>query len=200
MHYLWEALMNLPLPPAGTRIRNAFNGETFVFTHVSDDLEFAQFDVYLEPGGMLSGTGMQHIHPEADEAFTLHSGQLMLMISGEQRFLKLGETVVVPRGTPHYFRNGHAGETLFTARFTPAQQFLRFFLNMAMNTANHPEWYDERGEPPLLLRSLALHAYSGHGYAAHLPVWLQRGVFAALTPIALLKGYRLAVRPRRQRA
>jgi hypothetical protein len=24
------------LPPAGTRIRNAFNGETFIFTHVDD--------------------------------------------------------------------------------------------------------------------------------------------------------------------
>jgi hypothetical protein len=25
-----------PLPPAGTRIRNAFNGETFIFTHVDE--------------------------------------------------------------------------------------------------------------------------------------------------------------------
>jgi hypothetical protein len=86
---------------------------------------------------------------------------------------------------------------VFTAKFTPAQQFLRFFLNMSLNTANHPEWYDERGEPPLVLQALALHAFSGHGYGAGIPIWLQKMLFAALTPLALLQGYSLAVSPRR---
>ncbi len=99
------------------------------------------------------------------------------------------------RGVPHLFRNGHDGETLFTCRFTPARQFLRFFVNMSLNTANHPEWYDERGEPPLVLRALALHAFAGHGYGAGIPIWFQKVLFAALTPIALLQGYRLAMPP-----
>jgi hypothetical protein len=104
----------------------------------------------------------------------------------------------VPRATPHLYRNGHDGETLFTARFTPAQQFLRFFLNMSLNSAIHPEWYDERGEPPLVLRSLALHAFAGHGYGDGNPVWIQKVVFATPTPVALLRGFRLAVPPRRR--
>jgi len=108
-----------------------------------------------------------------------------------------GERFPVQRGVPHLFRNGHEGETVFTAKFTPAQQFLRFFLNMSLNTANHPEWYDERGEPPLVLQALALHAFSGHGYGAGIPIWLQKMLFAALTPLALLQGYSLAVSPRR---
>jgi hypothetical protein len=66
--------------------------------------------------------------------------------------------MVAPRGTPHLFRNGHDGETLFTAVFKPGHDFLRFFLNMAMNTARNPQWYDARGEPPLALRALTLHA------------------------------------------
>jgi hypothetical protein len=102
-----------------------------------------------------------------------------------------GESLIVCRGTPHYFRNGHEEETLFTAPFRPGQQFLRFFLNMTLGTANHAEWYDARGEP------LALHAYSNHGYAAGIPVWFQKGLFVVLTPIALLRGYRLAIPPRR---
>ncbi len=189
---------------AGHRIRNAFNGETFIFTHVVETPEFVQFDVYLEPGGVLTGTGRHHMHPLADEEFIVRQGKLMLSISGERRTLGPGESFTVTRGTPHYFRNGHDGETLFTTRFTPGQQFLRFFLNMAMGTANRPEWYDARGEPSLVLRSLALHAYSGHAYAADFPVWLQKALFALLTPIAMLKGYRLHVGPirakRRRRA
>ena len=180
---------------AGHRIRNAFNGETFIFTDVVETPDFVQFDVYLEPGGVLTGTGRHHIHPLADEEFTVKEGRLILSISGERRSLGPGESFVVTRGTPHYFRNGHDGETLFTTRFTPGQQFLRFFLNMSMGTANRPEWYDARGEPSLVLRALALHAYSGHAYAAAFPVWFQKALFALLTPVALLKGYRLLVRP-----
>jgi len=188
---------NWPLPPAGTRIRNAFNGETFIFTHVDEGASEFQCDVFIEAGGMKTGTGRQHLHPDADEEFIVKAGKLKLMVDGEWRMLAPGERFPVQRGVPHLFRNGHEGETVFTAKFTPAQQFLRFFLNMSLNTANHPGWYDERGEPPLLLRALALHAFAGHGYGAGIPIWLQKVLFAALTPLALLQGYSLAVPPRR---
>jgi quercetin dioxygenase-like cupin family protein len=181
----------------GDRVRNAFNGETFIFTHLSENAEVVQFDVYLEPGGMLTGTGSQHVHPGADEDFTVISGKLAVVVAGAPRMLGPGQSLNVLRGTPHYFRNGHEGETLLTVRFSPGQQFLRFFLNMSLGTANHPEWYNDRGEPPLLLRALALHAYAGHGYAAGIPIWVQKALFAALSPVAVLKGYRLSVPPRR---
>ena len=31
----------------GARVRNAFNGETFIFTHISEDKDVAEFDLYL---------------------------------------------------------------------------------------------------------------------------------------------------------
>ncbi|MCB2115960.1 MAG: cupin domain-containing protein [Rhodobacteraceae bacterium] len=188
-----------PLPPAGTRIRNPFNGETYVFTVVDEDAAEFEFDVYVEPGGMMTGTGRQHIHPYADEEFIMKEGRLRLMVDGAWHELGPGESLLVPRGTPHLFRNGHDGETLFTARFRPGMQFLRMFLCMGSNIVQHPEWYDDRGEPPLLLQALTFGAFRGQGYAADIPVWLQTLVFAVLTPIALLKGYRLAVRPQRRR-
>lgn len=187
-----------PLPPAGTRIRNAFNGETFIFTHVDETAETCRFDVFLEQGGMTTGTGRQHFHPNADEAFIVREGALRVMLDGTWHTLGPGDSLTAPRGTPHLFRNGHDGETLFTATFTPACDHLRFFLNMALSTAIHPDWYDDRGEPPLPLRALALHAWRGHAYGDGIPVWVQRAVFAALTPVALLRGYRLAVPPRRR--
>ncbi len=188
------------LPPPGTRVRNAFNGETIIFTHVDEDADEFQCDLFVERGGMLTGTGRQHLHPDADEDFIVKQGELRVMMDGAWHTLGPGESLLVPRGVPHLYRNGQDGETLFTARFIPARQFLRFFLNMSLNTANHPEWYDEKGEPPLLLRSLALHAFAGHGYGDGIPVWVQKAVFAALTPVALLSGYRLAMPPKRRRA
>ena len=66
------------LPPVGTRIRNTFNGETFIFTHVDDQVDEVQFDVFLERGGMLTETGRQHFHPNADEEFIVQNGVLKL--------------------------------------------------------------------------------------------------------------------------
>lgn len=186
-----------PLPSPGTRLRNPFTGEVFLFTDVDETAESFRFDVLIEPGGMTTGTGRQHLHPDADETFLVREGRLRLMVDGVWHELGPGQSMTVTKGVPHLFRNGHGGATWLTATFTPAQQFLRFFLNMGLNLQNHPEWYDARGEPPLALQALALHAYAGHGYGDGIPVWVQRVVFAALTPVALLRGYRLAIRPRK---
>jgi hypothetical protein len=78
------------LPPAGTRVRNAFNGETFIFTHVDDDADEFQCDVLIEPGGMLAGTGRQHLHPDADEHFTVKHGRLRVMVNGTWHALDPG--------------------------------------------------------------------------------------------------------------
>ncbi len=188
----------LPHVREGDAIRNPFNGETFVFTHVTEDPASARFDLLIEPGGMTTGTGRHHLHPFADEEFTVRHGWLRVSMAGRWHMLGPGETLRVSKGTPHLFRNGHAGETLVATRFVPGQQFLRFFLNMALSVTRHPEWYDARGEPPLALQALVLHAFHGHGYSADHPVWLQRAVFAALAPAARRKGYTLQVPPRPQ--
>ncbi|MGE3365840.1 MAG: cupin domain-containing protein [Rhizobiaceae bacterium] len=185
------------LPPAGTRIRNPLQGETFIFTHVDDGADEVLFDVLLERGGMTKGSGRQHIHPKSDEAFIVHEGRLKVMVDGVWNELGPGDSIVVPRGTPHLFRNGHDGETLFTTRFSPPQDFLRFFMNMGLNTANDGRWYDPNGEPHLLLLAQRLHAYKDHAYGHGIPVWFQKLLFAVLSPIAWLKGYRLAIPPRR---
>ena len=64
----------LPHVREGDAIRNPFNGETFVFTHVTEDPASARFDLLIEPGGMTTGTGRHHLHPFADEEFTVRHG------------------------------------------------------------------------------------------------------------------------------
>src|SRR5215213_2747246 len=61
--------------------------------------EVVQFDVYVEPGGMLTGTGMQHVHPRADEEFTVISGKLAVVVDGAPRMLEPGQSLNVMRGT-----------------------------------------------------------------------------------------------------
>jgi quercetin dioxygenase-like cupin family protein len=44
-----------------------------------------------------------HVHPETDETFYLLEGEILLHIDGEQRSLRAGGLVVMPRGIPHAF-------------------------------------------------------------------------------------------------
>jgi NAD(P)H-flavin reductase len=87
--------------------------------------------------------------------------------------------------------NAHDGPTEVTIRFTPAQSQLRFFICFATIAATRPDWFDAQGVPHKLLMALMLHTHRGHFYLAGPPIWLQKVMFAALAPIARLKGYRL---------
>ena len=181
----------------GTILTNAFNGETFIFSGPIDDPMAARFDVRLAPGGSGGGDALVHIHPGADEHFMVRSGRIKVMIGGKPFQLGAGEQVVVPRGTPHCFANDHDGVSEMTIVFTPAEQHVRFFANFASLAARRTAWFSRRGEPNFLLIALALHAYRGHLYLAGLPVWLQKLLFAALAPLARLRGYRLKIEPLR---
>lgn len=52
-----------------------------------------------------------------------------------------------------------------------------------------------KGDPNLLLIALVMHSYRDHLYLAGIPVFVQKLIFAALSPLARLRGYRLEVEP-----
>jgi mannose-6-phosphate isomerase-like protein (cupin superfamily) len=175
----------------GTRLVNAFNKETFIFRDPREGLPSAEFQVLLDAGGSGGGNAVAHIHPGSDEHFTVRTGVLKVMIDGVPAIARAGETVTVPRGAAHYFANALDGPTEVTIRFTPAQSQLRFFISFATIAATRQDWFDAQGVPHKLLMALMLNTYRGHFYLAGPPVWLQKVMFAALAPIARLKGYRL---------
>lgn len=43
----------------------------------------------------------EHIHTDFDETFTVKEGVLSILIDGESRLIKAGESVFIPRGTAH---------------------------------------------------------------------------------------------------
>src|SRR6185436_287704 len=176
-----------------TVLRNAFNQETFIFTH-TDDPDVARFDVVLGKGGSGGGNALVHVHPLAEERFLVTSGRIKVVVDGREQLVGPGEQAVVPRGRPHHFLNGWDGDTEFTVEFRPAQQHLLFFSNFARMTAEHPEWFSPRGDPDFLLIAASLHRFPDHTYLARPPVVIQKLLFALVTPIARLSGYRFEER------
>jgi quercetin dioxygenase-like cupin family protein len=180
----------------GTVLRNRFNNEAFIFSGPLDDPQLACFEGILEPGGSNGGNGLVHLHPCADERFIVKSGKLRVVVHGKPYLLQAGESMVVPRGTPHCFFNASEGRTEFITEFRPAQHHLRFFANFGLLAQERTNWFSPKGDPHLLLVALVLNAYRDHLYFAGIPVLLQKLIFAALAPLARLKGYRLRIGPR----
>jgi quercetin dioxygenase-like cupin family protein len=181
----------------GAVLRNAFNGETFIFCHPLDDPKVAAFDIVLEQGGSGGADALVHIHPLADETFIVKSGRLKVVIAGKAQVLEPGQSAIVPRGVAHYFVNANAGPTEATVKLEPAQQHLRFFANFGRVTAKWPNWFSKKGAPHFLLIALTFNAYRDHLYVAGPPVFLQKLIFALLAPIARLRGYRMEIEPLR---
>lgn len=177
------------------RLVNAFNGETFVFPPDETEPAVARFDVILAPGGSGGGNALVHIHPGASETFTVKSGRLAVVMRGVERFAEAGQSITIPAGTPHHFRNADAGLTEATVEFVPAQQHVRFFKNFATLAQTRPQWFSAKGDPHLLLIAQVLHRYRGHLYLARIPIFVQKLLFGALAPLARLRGYRLEIEP-----
>jgi quercetin dioxygenase-like cupin family protein len=176
-------------------LRNDFNKETFIFTGPTDNTEVGRFDVVLGKGGSGGGNALVHVHPIAEERFIVTTGQIKVVIEGQEQTVGPGESAVVPAGKPHFFVNAWDGDTEFTVEFRPAQKHLLFFANFAGLTAEHPEWYSEKGAPDFLLIAASLDIFRDHIYLARPPIFLQRLIFAALAPLARLLGYRFEIRP-----
>jgi hypothetical protein len=179
----------------GTRLRNSFNKETFVFSGPPDEPDVARFGVILERGGSGGGNALVHVHPGADEHFAVTRGRIKVVVDGREQIVEAGGTAIVPRGRPHYFANVGEGDAEMEISFTPAQQHLRFFANFAMLTVQQPSWFSSAGDPKFLLIALVLHTYRDHLYLAGVPIRLQKILFAALAPVARLAGYRMAIEP-----
>ena len=65
--------------------------------------------LYLSAGGNLSnkekGGPALHIHYKDDEIFYVIAGEFLIQIDNDISLIKKGDTVFIPRGTPHTFAN-----------------------------------------------------------------------------------------------
>jgi mannose-6-phosphate isomerase-like protein (cupin superfamily) len=63
---------------------------------------------------------LAHRHPNQDEHFVVHEGELTACVDGVDRVLRAGDTLDVGRGTPHAMWSTAAGPTRVTWQVRPA--------------------------------------------------------------------------------
>jgi quercetin dioxygenase-like cupin family protein len=63
---------------------------------------------------------LMHRHPNQDERFVVHEGELTALVGGVEHVLRAGDVLDVPRGTPHAMHNAAGAPARATWQVRPA--------------------------------------------------------------------------------
>ena len=92
-----------------------------------DGTEVQHVETWVEPGGGAT----PHVHPEMEERFVVHEGRCEFLDGRRWVEAGPGETVVVPPGTRHGFRNRGSVRTRIECEATPPSSLQAFLEDAA---------------------------------------------------------------------
>lgn len=97
-------------------------GMRFHFTQTAEDtggvfLEAEQIIAPYDEGPPV------HMHPHQEDSYTVLSGILDVYVDGKLHQVGAGQSLAVPKGTPHTLKNSHGEEIRLINRHTPAMNF-----------------------------------------------------------------------------
>src|SRR5687768_7548475 len=84
--------------------------------------EVLRVEMWVDPGGGVT----PHIHPGMEERFEVLAGQPRFLAGRNWRVAGPGETVVVPRGVRHAYRNGGDDVAHIVCEARPPQSLQEF--------------------------------------------------------------------------
>jgi mannose-6-phosphate isomerase-like protein (cupin superfamily) len=128
-----------------------------------------------------------HFHPKQDERFEVLAGELHVRLDGEERVLRVGDTLDVPRGTVHSMWNPGEEPVRAIWETTPGGRTLDWFRTI---DALHREGrVAKNGMPGPLAFAVLLNEYDDVFRLAAGPRPVIRPALAALAIVGRLRGY-----------
>jgi mannose-6-phosphate isomerase-like protein (cupin superfamily) len=119
----------LPEPNGPPTHEDAATRVWYLRTAASSDGEVHEQRVEYRPGSPFPPA---HLHPAQDEHFEVLRGAMRFVVDSREQVIRTGETLDVPRGTPHRARNASATEPAVVRWETrPALRTTAFFSTAA---------------------------------------------------------------------
>jgi mannose-6-phosphate isomerase-like protein (cupin superfamily) len=169
----------------GQVMENPVSGEDrIVFTKTAQQTggELFELEVFIRAGA--PGTP-EMVHYLQDERFEILSGSLDFRIEGQERRLAAGESLLVPKGTPHNWWNASSEEAHALAEIRPALRSEELFANIYGLCS-------EKGAlpNPLQMAVLLNEHKDEETYLTKPPLFVQKVMFGVLAPVGRLLGYK----------
>lgn len=170
----------------GQTITNPVSGERITFRRTSADTDgrLLEFDLRLSPDGHVPGA---HVHPEQEERFEVLSGTMEFRLGLEKIVAGPGETVVVPAGSVHRFRNGGDTDAHVRVQVEPAlrmEQLLETTVELA-----HEGNVTRKGMPKPMHLAVFVSEFSREVRAPFPPAPVVRALMAPLAAVARRRGH-----------
>jgi mannose-6-phosphate isomerase-like protein (cupin superfamily) len=129
-------------------IDNPRTGERIVISDPSSgDGDVLEFDLFLQPGGHVPA---RHVHPRQEERFRVINGSMRFRIGKHTILAQPGETLVVPKGTPHWFGNsGHSVAQLRVEVRPPLR--MQALFESTVERSSYGAWWSRLTELALVL-------------------------------------------------
>ena len=165
---------------AGQVLDNPVSGErlTFVKTAADTDGELLVVDLELSPKGHVPGA---HLHPIQEERFEVTKGTMSFRKGLRIITARAGDTVVVPPGTIHRFKNSGDGPARARVEIKPALRMEELF-ETAVALAREGRT-TATGTPRPLDLALFMREFEDEVSAPLIPRWAAR---AAMAPFVWL--------------
>ncbi len=161
-------VMENPVRPGHVMENPALGERRIVFTKTAQQTGGESFglEVFIRAGA--PGTP-EMVHTFQDESFEILSGSLDFRVGGQERRLEAGESLLIPKGTPHNWWNA-SEEELFANIYGLCSENNRLADPLQMAVLFDEHW-DE-------------------GYLTKPPLFVQKVMFGALAPVGRLLGYK----------
>lgn len=132
----------------------------------------------------------EHIHTNLSENFIVTEGTLSILVNGEKKILRPGESLLINPGTPHKPFNETNSRVVIKPPLTPEyalpEQFA-VFLTQAYGFFDESE---SNRQPPKALLQMSRFSPKYKLWFASPPVPLQKAFYFVISPTARLLGYR----------
>jgi quercetin dioxygenase-like cupin family protein len=169
----------------GQIIENPVSGERIVFRKTSADTngEYLEIDLYLAPDGKVPGA---HVHPKQEERFEVLAGTMEFRMGLRKIVAGPGETITIPAGKVHRFKNGGDEEAVVRVTVTPALRMEQLF-ETSVQLAEEGR-VTKSGMPKPLELALFVREYRDEVQGPFPPAFIQRASLAPLAWIAKRRG------------
>jgi mannose-6-phosphate isomerase-like protein (cupin superfamily) len=169
----------------GQVLVNPVSGERFTFGATASDTdgELLAFDLELTPDGAVPGP---HVHPHQEERFEVVAGEMGFLKGARSVTARAGDTVVVPRGTIHRFKNVGGTKAHVRVEVRPAlsmEALLETVVALACEGRTNG-----RGMPHPLDLALFMRAFEAEVRAPFVTAGVVRAVTAPLAWLARRRG------------
>jgi quercetin dioxygenase-like cupin family protein len=171
---------------AGQIIKNPVSGETIEFIKTAADTngELLEIELTLTPDGSVPGA---HVHPEQEERFHVLEGTMKFRLGMKTIVAEAGDTVVVPKGRVHRFKNAGDGVARARVEVVPALDMEQLF-ETTVELA-HEGRVTSKGMPKPLHLALFVRRYEREVRAPFPPAWVVRVLMAPLAALARRRGH-----------